>query len=136
MFDEDEIPGLIIGTALTDEREAPREAPRKLDAAARAKNRFKHVKYMLGQFGYGPEKYVSMLRAQGGVCDLCGEPPFDPEPLFIDHAHQGGPNGRLRGLIHNRCNRLLGVAGPSGDSIEVLEKAIAYLRRHNARLHG
>jgi recombination endonuclease VII len=116
-----------------DDGSAPE--PRKLPAVAKTlrkpatpENRKKHLTRMMGQFGYGPEKYDEMLREQRGVCALCGQPPDHGEPLVIDHDHNPAPGSkRLRGLIHDRCNTGL---GKFLDQPELLEMAAEYLRRY------
>jgi|ERR1700675_944336 len=66
-------------------------------------------------------------------CSLCGEPFSDRENRLrpcIDHNHTCCPRNKScskcrRGLIHNKCNLLLGYAE---DNIKILQKAILYLR--------
>lgn len=78
------------------------------------------------------EQYDEMLASQGGVCALCGEPPADgANRLSVDHDHKCCPKAStscgkcIRGLIHMKCNSGL---GNFGDDIQMLEKAIAYLK--------
>jgi len=76
------------------------------------------------------EQYHTMLDAG---CSMCGEP-FGQEKRLspcIDHDHNCCPEGKScskcrRGLIHNKCNLLLGHAE---DSVGILAKAISYLTR-------
>jgi hypothetical protein len=56
-------------------------------------------------YGISVEQYEEMLDRQGGVCGLCGEPPRGLR-LAVDHDHE---TGRVRGLLHNECNRALGT---------------------------
>jgi hypothetical protein len=77
------------------------------------------------------EQYETLLKKQGGTCALCGEPP-DNNPLSVDHDHSCCPTDRccgkcIRGLVHRRCNTLIGMAD---DSVDKLTRAIAYLNQH------
>lgn len=59
----------------------------------------------LQKYGLLLEDYEDLLHRQGGVCALCKEPPARGKSLCIDHCHD---SGRVRGLLCNRCNSLLG----------------------------
>lgn len=78
-----------------------------------------YVKYNLTEEGYKEE-----LNKQGGLCALCKKSPGGEYGgiLVVDHNHD---TGKRRGLIHHRCNLLLGQAG---DSVVLLELAADYLR--------
>ena len=54
-------------------------------------------------------------------CEICGEV---NKPLHIDHSHS---SLKFRGALCNNCNH--GI-GKFKDNIELLEKAISYLRRY------
>ena len=61
---------------------------------------------------------------QRGICPICRRKlPSRLQDAELDHDHA---TGDIRGLLHPSCNQLLGAAG---DSIRVLDSAIAYLRR-------
>lgn len=65
------------------------------------------------------------LRRKEGDCDICGgrtERGGHGGWMHIDHCHE---TGKLRGTLCRKCNMNLGVYG---DSIEKMERAIAYLR--------
>jgi len=64
--------------------------------------------------------YDYMLEEQGHECAICGTEPFK-ERFKVDHCHT---TGRVRGLLCNHCNLMLGHAQ---DNKEVLNKAIRYL---------
>ena len=68
------------------------------------------------------EQYRQLLEDQEYKCALCGQPFMDDTP-HVDHCHV---SEKVRGLLHGRCNRGL---GHFGDTIEGLERAIAYLRQ-------
>lgn len=72
------------------------------------------------------EQYDSILEAQGNVCGLCGGPFSDSPSLkeCVDHCHQ---TGRIRAVIHDRCNRGIGAFS---DSLELVELAVVYLKKH------
>ncbi len=59
----------------------------------------------LQKYGLLLEDYEDLLHRQGGVCALCKSPPARDKSLCIDHCHD---SGRVRGLLCNRCNSLLG----------------------------
>lgn len=72
-----------------------------------------------------------MLKEQNNVCAICKKEDLTIEGnslrlkgLCIDHCHK---TKKIRGLLCNKFNPLIGYAD---DSIEILESAIAYLRRH------
>ena len=70
------------------------------------------------------EKYERMNAEQGGLCDICGGINTNGRRLYVDHDHN---TGDVRGLLCDNCN--VGI-GRMKDNVEVLENAIAYLRKH------
>jgi hypothetical protein len=66
-------------------------------------------------------QYEDALGMQGGVCAICQGPPVGKNRLSIDHDHQ---TGVFRGLLCDPCNRMLGYAK---DSVETLENGVKYL---------
>jgi hypothetical protein len=62
-----------------------------------------------------------MLKAQGGQCAICREPPNPKISLHVDHDHR---TGRVRGLLCFTCNNGLGQLQ---DSPVLLRKAAAYV---------
>ena len=80
-------------------------------------------------FGITQAQYDLMLKSQGGVCAVCGKPETLKHQsgkilsLAVDHCHK---TMRIRGILCHKCNSFLGY---SGDDPELLEKAIAYLRK-------
>lgn len=81
------------------------------------------------RYGISLDDLRAMFDYQHGLCAVCDEPlpPIDQKigttGTNIDHCHV---TGRIRGLLHARCNSMLGHAK---DRPEVLEKAARYLRR-------
>ncbi len=69
-----------------------------------AKRRARHDRDRLARYGITKEQYELMLKIQRGLCDICAKP-LPPEP-HIDHDHK---TGRVRGLLHWWCNRLVGT---------------------------
>ena len=65
--------------------------------------------------------YDTLLNLQKGECAICMKVPS--KPLFVDHCHA---TGKIRGLLCQHCNTLLGMAF---DNTEILEGAISYLCR-------
>ena len=80
------------------------------------------------RYGIVPEDYLAALAAG---CEICGA---HPDRLHVDHDHSCCP-GRtfrtcgkcVRGFLCGPCNRALGMLK---DSVESLESAIGYLKRH------
>jgi hypothetical protein len=72
-------------------------------------------------------QYWDMLADQGGCCAICEteEPGRGNKYFVVDHDHG---TGKVRGLLCNNCNRVLGLFG---DSIETIESAIAYLDHYS-----
>ena len=77
-------------------------------------------------YGLTVEKYDAMLVKQGSVCALCdgAETNIKKTHLCIDHDHN---TGKVRALLCDRCNRGIGAFG---DNLDLLEKAVLYLQKH------
>ncbi len=74
------------------------------------------------RLGLTKKQYLIMLDAQKGVCAICLRPPKDKQSLVIDHNHA---TEEVRGLLCRNCNRGIGLLG---DSIQILENSLNYLR--------
>jgi hypothetical protein len=75
-------------------------------------------------YGMTPEDYDSMVETQNNECLICftsGDQERNKR-LLVDHCHA---SGKVRGLLCNKCNLLLGHAD---DTIDRLERAILYLK--------
>lgn len=107
--------------AFTEEELAKRAA----DVALwRKNNREKARNYrLLRDYGIGIEDYRAMLERQGGVCAICQIIKDENYSLVVDHCHT---TGKVRGLLCNPCNRMLGFAR---DRRETLARAAEYLVR-------
>ena len=76
-------------------------------------------------FAISEFEYDLMLKKQNGVCVICKQPEnIKNKHLSIDHNHT---TSKIRGLLCQKCNTMLGMAK---DDINILENAIAYLRRN------
>ena len=80
------------------------------------------------KYGITLQDYDDMFEAQKGVCAICGKPESCTfkdviKRLSVDHDHS---TGKIRGLLCDKCNRLLGNAN---DDTGVLVCAILYLRK-------
>jgi hypothetical protein len=84
----------------------------------------KRINGYMRKYGLTMSKYETMLEAQGGTCAICRDPKRTGSFGFldVDHCHA---TGKVRGLLCVRCNQAIGSLG---DTIEGLERAIAYLR--------
>ena len=85
------------------------------------------------KYGITTEQYNFMLQTQGGVCAICGTDEAGGrrsgrggalEHFFIDHDHN---TGKVRGLLCNNCNRVLGFVD---DNTEILTRMVEYLTNH------
>lgn len=85
-------------------------------------------------YGISTEKYEQLLMQQNFGCAICHKPETkkNASNLCVDHCHK---SGRIRGLLCHKCNSAIGKLG---DSIELLESALAYLKYYSKpqNLHG
>ena len=84
------------------------------------------------KYGITLDDYDQMLKDQNGVCKICHGTCDHPQrrnsgTLSIDHCHT---TGKVRGLLCNQCNSLLGWAR---DNINTLQKAIEYLEASDTK---
>ena len=82
------------------------------------KDRWYKIKY-----GLDYDLVNKMFLAQNNRCALCGDLFTTERPYVIDHDHE---TGRVRGLIHRKCNILTGMAD---DNIQILRLAANYLEK-------
>lgn len=80
---------------------------------------FNQLKY---NYGLSMKDFSEMLNIQNGVCMICKKVCSSGQRLSVDHDHKTGKN---RGLLCRKCNSGLGLFG---DSVELLQKAIDYLK--------
>lgn len=83
--------------------------------------RWQHIKT---RYGVTKERWLEMYDQQKGRCYTCSRPEMDcpRKRLCVDHCHA---TDRVRHLLCDDCNKILGVAQ---DSIPMLESLISYLR--------
>lgn len=111
-------------------RETTRMTHHKRRVSNPDKDRDRRVRYDLKKnFGITLEQYDDMLERQSGVCAVCGKPetkagPYGIQRLCVDHDHH---TGKIRALLCNRCNVILGL---SDDNHELLLGLAAYLERY------
>lgn len=75
------------------------------------------------KYGLTLEEYQYMFVNQNGKCLLC-EREENGRLLAVDHNHN---TDKVRGLLCGSCNRALGLFG---DRLDVLEKAVDYIKAH------
>src|SRR3972149_8118813 len=76
-------------------------------------------------YGITIDKYDHMFSEQNGLCAICGtDNPKGRGKFHVDHAHS---TGKIRGLLCNNCNTLLGFCC---DHKSTLQSAIDYLDYH------
>lgn len=79
------------------------------------------------RFGLTPIDVEYMVLLQDG-CAICGAAETGDKKYWrIDHDHK---TGKVRGLLCNRCNLMLGQAK---DNIQTLANAIVYLEQHKQK---
>jgi Recombination endonuclease VII len=77
----------------------------------------------LARWNIGPTQFKKQLEEQQGRCAVCAE--LLTDGWVVDHDHM---TLQVRGLLHARCNQMLGLAK---DDPARLERAAEYLRKHN-----
>jgi hypothetical protein len=94
-----------------------------------ASERVKNCRLKL-TYGIDINFYYEMLASQNHKCAICGkEETFYNRlgrkiSLAVDHCHK---TGKIRGLLCAHCNKSIGAFG---ESIDVLQSAIDYLKAH------
>jgi hypothetical protein len=82
-------------------------------------------KNLLKNYGITIEIYNQQFETQNGCCAICGKhQSLLKKSLAVDHNHV---TGKIRKLLCNNCNILLGMAE---DSPALLENAITYLQEN------
>jgi len=82
------------------------------------------------RYGITTKEFEKMVKKQKNKCIICNEEPkktkaFQTWNLHIDHCHK---SKKIRGLLCHLCNRGLGLFK---DDINLLKKAVKYLKKHN-----
>ncbi len=78
------------------------------------------------RYGLTEAQYDSYMKKFGSACGICGgmETQRHKRTLSMDHCHK---TGAIRGALCSLCNSMLGLAR---DRVDILEKAVLYLKRH------
>lgn len=85
--------------------------------------RWKREDAMRRAYGMTQADYDDRLKAQGGVCAICGGGPNGPGGrLHIDHCHN---SSKVRGLLCGKCNTAVGLLDDDPARAEALAR---YLR--------
>lgn len=76
-------------------------------------------------YGIDISEYNNILAKQNGRCAICGKSKDEfKRNLAVDHDHK---TNKVRGLLCDNCNPLLGHAK---DNIDILQRAIEYLKNN------
>jgi len=95
------------------------------------KKRYSKSHYRYKKYKITNKKYDKMIEDQNGMCLICGRN-FNklhfPQHTHIDHDHK---TGKIRALLCNNCNVILGNAF---DNPLILINAIKYLKNHKRNI--
>lgn len=80
----------------------------------------------LRKYGITQEQYDQLLADQAGHCPGCGTDDPGTKGWCIDHCHR---SGRVRALLCNRCNTVLGLANEDPAILRMLADFIERLNR-------
>ena len=78
-----------------------------------------------GIYGITLKEWEQLLTSQDNKCGICGNSNTSKKNFHTDHNHT---TGQVRGLLCYKCNS--GI-GSFDDKIDILEKAITYLKKYN-----
>lgn len=112
-------------------REKNPERWKELASQSRERNKRNITCRRLRQnYGITLDEYAALFEKQKGLCKICAQPESDTyrgkvKRLAVDHCHE---TGKIRGLLCQHCNTILGKANDDPDR---LEAAAAYLRDHH-----
>ena len=111
-------------------KHSTKEQRRKWRIEARDRDRAKHDRDLFARnlkrlYKMTTAQFEAMVKAQDGVCAICGEPPTQlkrQNRLYIDHDHA---TGQVRALLCHLCNA--GIAAFERDP-ELVFRAYDYLQ--------
>lgn len=88
-------------------------------------------KHNLSKYGMTVKDYWDLYEKQNCKCAICGDKEIKVKNrerlfLYVDHCHS---TGKVRGLLCNHCNTLLGMAK---DDVNILNNAIEYLNANTS----
>ncbi len=72
-------------------------------------------------YGLEADEYKKLKKDQKNICKICGK----KTKLYVDHNHD---TGKVRGLLCHKCNTGIGLLN---DNLELLEKAVKYLKEND-----
>lgn len=78
---------------------------------------------LLRKYNITKSEYDNMVKEQNNKCAICNKKNLNRN-LCVDHCHK---TGKVRELLCDKCNTSI---GKFNDDIELLEKAISYLKKH------
>src|SRR2546423_9654877 len=78
--------------------------------------------HLMRRYGIGDADVAAMIDAQDGKCLICVDA---LTKAHVDHDHV---TGKVRGVLCFNCNAGL---GKFGDNVEIVERALAYLKGHH-----
>lgn len=125
--------------------------PEKARAAGRKHSQTRGRERRIEAYGITADEYAAQLAKQGGRCAICQRKPTRTPHIDHDHACCPGVGNRsygrscgkcVRGILCASCNhKLLGLicqetSKGTAHAIEVLERAIAYLRHELPEQQG
>jgi len=87
-------------------------------------NEGKRNSTLLRRYGITEKQYYEIFDKQNGKCKLCGKdkPRNKAKHLIVDHCHK---TNKVRGLLCNDCNVLLGKLKDDIDFIERIKQYLA-----------
>jgi len=105
--------------------ESYQKAQNKYKQSTKAKSTAKYHHYST-KYGLSILEVQEKYQSQKGLCGLCNrELPLELSQCHYDHNHI---TGKLRDILHRRCNLLVGFI--EADS-NLTNQAFDYLKRHN-----
>lgn len=109
-------------------KDRAREASKEWAALHPENIKLAGLKYECKQLGLTLPQYQALEVFQNHQCAICKKKQDcgGKHRLCIDHCHA---TGRIRGLLCDRCNKMLGF---SQDSLEILFSAIEYLKKESS----
>ena len=108
------------------------EAVRERDRQRRRENRETYrERKRVRTHGIPAERWAAMWAAQDGRCYLCRQP-MEPDEAVVEHWHGCPvPHGNAtscrfchRGLAHNQCNFIIGLAGEDPGMLRVIADSL------------
>lgn len=76
------------------------------------------------RYGLEDEEVEALVDEQGGLCPICQHELANSGKVTIDHDHR---TGIIRGVLHDRCNKILGMAD---DDVDELRRAADFVEKY------